>query len=984
MRPETSGRLSEELCFELGGDYPRSLGARHSSERLCPRIPQTSSKADKTLEVLGVNNSVHSSRSGRGFDQPHSGAPDKGSDCQSSRSIFSGLLQQHLYAAQEKREAQAHHQFEGAEQLSVDSQFQDGIGRISLRCDSARRLGYFSGPDRCLSSHSYSSVVPEVPQICGEWPSLPVCMPSVWTFDGPSGVHQDVRSSGDTSSCLRHHSPSISGRPSDKVSESGRVPSVDPVCFGSSIQTGMGCQSSQVRPRPKSDFCLHRGAVPYSSGSHETSRRQDHKHREPMSKPDKGCDSSSVSLAVADRSVGISRETGTLRETVHSTYSLLPSQSVCSGSARTVPSSHSGSGGFGRPQLVVAHGQSEGRSTVGSFSSRHNTLHGLLPVSLGGSCSRLPNVRFLDNGGEKTFHQLPGVTSSFSSTIGSTRVLERQESARENRQHVHSGLHQPPGRNPISTDVGPHLSPLRGGSPAGSSSQSPSHSRQVEQACRPSVETRSDRQHGVDTLSRSRPEILDTLGQISHRSDGHVSQQPVTDLHQSGYRPRGVCDRRNVLTLDRDGRVHLSAVGHDPGSSGQTPVRVMSSDSSVATLAKQVVVSTTAPVSDRLSQETSSQKRPDNYATQRPMSRGGVFPGSSRMSTVFDEALSQGFSRAVSKRAASCGVRDSSNRIYDSRWERFSLWCHQRNYDPVNASLAQAADFFLYLFQDEDRAPVTIEGYRTAINTVWNPMGRTLNGCVTINRLFRSFKLERPRAVHAFPRWDLNLLLRFLKRPEYHADKISEYPLYFSSKVAFLLLLASARRCGDIHAIDPRRVTITRSAVILTPFPGYLPKASTVAEGQVRYEPIVIRDLSAVTVDPDELLLCPVLAFKAYHAWAGRRVPNRSRFFISTRQNANPIVKATMSSWVKKLIRRAYENASPEDAALMKAESVHELRALATSLAVQATFALEDIVQAATWSTPAIFTSYYLRDVSGLQGQLHVIGPCIAAGKILH
>ena len=59
----------------------------------------------------------------------------------------------------------------------------------------------------------------------------------------------------------------------------------------------------------------------------------------------------------------------------------------------------------------------------------------------------------------------------------------------------------------------------------------------------------------------------------------------------------------------------------------------------------------------------------------------------------------------------------------------------------------------------------------------------------------------------------------------------------------------------------------------------------------------------------------------------------------------------------------------------------HKIRAIASSLAVQATFALRDVIQAATWATPTVFASYYLREISGLEGRLHTVGPCIAAGS---
>jgi len=179
--------------------------------------------------------------------------------------------------------------------------------------------------------------------------------------------------------------------------------------------------------------------------------------------------------------------------------------------------------------------------------------------------------------------------------------------------------------------------------------------------------------------------------------------------------------------------------------------------------------------------------------------------------------------------------------------------------------------------------------------------------------------------------------------------------------------------------IDPNRVTYTRTGAILEPSPGYLPKVLTTAEGEARYAPIVIRSLDSLTIDPDELALCPVQALKAYDAYARIRAPIRKRFFIAIR-GAHPVVRATLSSWIVKLLRRAYEHASSQDITL-SSDNTHEIRALAASLAVQSTYAITDVLSAATWATPSTFASFYLRDVSGVQGQLHVTGPCVIAGK---
>ena len=122
---------------------------------------------------------------------------------------------------------------------------------------------------------------------------------------------------------------------------------------------------------------------------------------------------------------------------------------------------------------------------------------------------------------------------------------------------------------------------------------------------------------------------------------------------------------------------------------------------------------------------------------------------------------------------------------------------------------------------------------------------------------------------------------------------------------------------------------------------------------------------------------------RVYHQTPTKSKPNPKQLFISLRNDKRCVTKNTISAWVIKLLRTAHNLAGEDECTLYKT-SVHEVRALAASLALQATYSLDSILQAATWASHTTFTSHYLRDVSGLQGQLHTIGPCIVAGAVLH
>ena len=81
-----------------------------------------------------------------------------------------------------------------------------------------------------------------------------------------------------------------------------------------------------------------------------------------------------------------------------------------------------------------------------------------------------------------------------------------------------------------------------------------------------------------------------------------------------------------------------------------------------------------------------------------------------------------------------------------------------------------------------------------------------------------------------------------------------------------------------------------------------------------------------------------------------------------------------------KTIRYAYEHCDEPTAALSHAKA-HDLRAMATSWNAHRNIALADILKSAQWQSQNTFTSFYLKDMSLVEGDLHRIGPFISAGS---
>ena len=125
----------------------------------------------------------------------------------------------------------------------------------------------------------------------------------------------------------------------------------------------------------------------------------------------------------------------------------------------------------------------------------------------------------------------------------------------------------------------------------------------------------------------------------------------------------------------------------------------------------------------------------------------------------------QRFSVEVAERIAA-PQRLSTRTIYKSKWAIFEKWCRENLVDFSTASIKQVSDFFMYLYQDLNRRPSTIDGYRTAIVDTLGPTGLHISQSSDLNRLLSSFHRDRPKSSRNLPKWNLSVVLNeFTKAP---------------------------------------------------------------------------------------------------------------------------------------------------------------------------------------------------------------------------
>ena len=105
----------------------------------------------------------------------------------------------------------------------------------------------------------------------------------------------------------------------------------------------------------------------------------------------------------------------------------------------------------------------------------------------------------------------------------------------------------------------------------------------------------------------------------------------------------------------------------------------------------------------------------------------------------------------------------------------------------------------MYLYQDLNRRPSTIDGYRAAIVDTLGPMGLHISQSSDLNRLLSSFHRDRPKSSRNLPKWNLSVVLNELTKAPFEPMKNTDLK-HLTIKTAFLLALASGKPRSEIHA----------------------------------------------------------------------------------------------------------------------------------------------------------------------------------------
>ena len=135
----------------------------------------------------------------------------------------------------------------------------------------------------------------------------------------------------------------------------------------------------------------------------------------------------------------------------------------------------------------------------------------------------------------------------------------------------------------------------------------------------------------------------------------------------------------------------------------------------------------------------------------------------------------------------------SARTIYKSKWALFEKWCRENSVHFSTPSVKQVSDLFMYLYQDLNRRPSTINGYRTAVVDTLGLAGHHISQSSDLHRLLSSFHRDRPKSSRNLPKWNLSVVLNELTKAPFEPVKDIDLK-HLTLKTAFLVALASCKR----------------------------------------------------------------------------------------------------------------------------------------------------------------------------------------------
>ena len=391
--------------------------------------------------------------------------------------------------------------------------------------------------------------------------------------------------------------------------------------------------------------------------------------------------------------------------------------------------------------------------------------------------------------GKKATHKCPGIEGGLPGPSRLQGPVPESNSVSCDGQLNSGSLHQQARGNSLSRDM---HSPVENHDLVPSlpyNIESQAHSRVSECDGRPPIQVQPS---AVNRMVPAPSGLQANLPKVVHPSCRLIRYSPESQTPSicvSYPRPKGLEHRCSEHKLDKPHGLRLPSYGSPSQGDPKDQAMPLPDHRDSPRLARDALVLGPSAALNRDPTTTPSVNDPTQTVPQLCVPQQSTTAEPPRLVSRSGQLQEQGFSVEVAERIAA-PQRSSTRTIYRSKWALFEKWCRENSVDFSTPSVKQISDFFMYLYQDLNRRPSTIDGYRTAIVDTLGPTAQHIAHNADLHRLLSSFHRDRPKSSRNLPKWNLSVVLNELTKAPFEPMKDSDLK-HLTLKTAFLLALAS-------------------------------------------------------------------------------------------------------------------------------------------------------------------------------------------------
>jgi len=155
--------------------------------------------------------------------------------------------------------------------------------------------------------------------------------------------------------------------------------------------------------------------------------------------------------------------------------------------------------------------------------------------------------------------------------------------------------------------------------------------------------------------------------------------------------------------------------------------------------------------------------------------------------------------------------RESTIQAYSSPWNKWVLWCQQRQVDPIDSTVNYVLDFLTEMYH-EGLEYRTINVYRSAISAYHAPIGNIPVGQIKeVCTLLSGIDNLRPPLPKYTVIWEVEVVIEFLKKLD-SEENLSDKDI--TLKTVMLMAITAIKRCSELQMLTIEHMAIGKSKVI--------------------------------------------------------------------------------------------------------------------------------------------------------------------------